>query len=910
MIFQKIERMIENRLGTGVAAIAEKSDLSRARISDKRRGVPPGVRAHNTSARTGAWRVVTILVVLAVALSMVAPIAAASTATATSSGPPSGMVGVPSGNVGPPDHAKGNGPNAKQLPSNIPTHAAAWDVMSNKHAGTLEVTVDATSDGDLVLQASDDINHAGRTIAVDAQTLAQAVGHRPSTAHGLHSSGESWVDEIEYEDGYAKFSPPKFSTNTITFDGTVTLSGTDVANGTAWTYELQDASGVDDGQINLTGVNRTNAASLNETVYSSRDVTVDVGGSQSPTADLWVNASRARYSMEHVDDQSGVKTKTFDNPPETIENVTADLENLHSSDSGTVNLSIKAANGTVIWSKNPSISPESTKTVEYSPNLDVSGEENITLYNDKFAFARVHDFTAISSAPGTVTVESGTDSASFGEADYGTTKNYDLGTGSNALNVTANDGEIDVGLEWTESVETTDPKVTINGEPAGSVSGTLSAGQTETIDLDTSLLKDGNNTVTVETGSVNSLMSWTDFSLNHSAAVNQSVSYEAEAWSERYNVSRTWDSATTDASVTIPFASSRVVAVRSVEYRVNGGSWSSLETYSMDGTTLTAQLGDVSEGDTIDVRANGTKVRVENGAITVLDPTVAGNSLDTAVEITNHSSSFGIGVGGTSEGKWVHKTANESWTAPETFVTIDASGGQTIRAPGASAGSTMNVRTVPLEVTPDAGQLNLTLKESSKELTFDVEPTSSVSEVTYRYHDTISGERYVLYSETHGVARDSEIAQSPVSLLGGSYTETLSIILDSGSSSSSGTSGGGGFGGAIGPTSSANPLLVLVIGVAAIAGTAYVARRTGVPMSVVGGTGLLVAILGIETISPGTISDGVRSAIVLLSSQLGPVMPLIALILVGTGAYMAVRWWQGRTGPDTQVTLQLNGGNK
>lgn len=56
-------------------------------------------------------------------------------------------------------------------------------------------------------------------------------------------------------------------------------------------------------------------------------------------------------------------------------------------------------------------------------------------------------------------------------------------------------------------------------------------------------------------------------------------------------------------------------------------------------------------------------------------------------EIVDYSESFGIDVGGTSEGNWIHKTANESWTAPETYVTVTSSGGQTIHAPAASAGS-------------------------------------------------------------------------------------------------------------------------------------------------------------------------------------------------------------------------------
>jgi len=157
--------------------------------------------------------------------------------------------------------------------------------------------------------------------------------------------------------------------------------------------------------------------------------------------------------------------------------------------------------------------------------------------------------------------------------------------------------------------------------------------------------------------------------------------------------------------------------------------------------------------------------------------------------------------------------------------------------------------------------------------------------------------------------RDSDTAQSPVTLSTSSFEETLSILLDSGSSSSTSTGGGGG--GAIataGSTAAANPLLTLVVGVIALAGTALVAARTSIDTRVVAGVGFLVLVLGLETISPGTITEGVRSVLVMLGSGAGPVMPLVILITVSAGAYSVIKWIQGRSGPDTSVTFQLSGG--
>lgn len=51
MIFKKFEKISSGRLEPGVAAIAGKSVLSRARISDRRAGVPPGAYSKRTHKR-------------------------------------------------------------------------------------------------------------------------------------------------------------------------------------------------------------------------------------------------------------------------------------------------------------------------------------------------------------------------------------------------------------------------------------------------------------------------------------------------------------------------------------------------------------------------------------------------------------------------------------------------------------------------------------------------------------------------------------------------------------------------------------------------------------------------------------------------------------------------------------------
>ena len=82
---------------------------------------------------------------------------------------------------------------------------------------------DEAADGEFVLTLSDDRGHAGREVAVDAATLEDATGTKPEMTYGLHESGDEWTSEISYENGYAVFEVPTFSSNTVPFTGGVSI---------------------------------------------------------------------------------------------------------------------------------------------------------------------------------------------------------------------------------------------------------------------------------------------------------------------------------------------------------------------------------------------------------------------------------------------------------------------------------------------------------------------------------------------------------------------------------------------------------------------------------------------------------------------------------------------------------------
>jgi len=213
-------------------------------------------------------------------LSGLAPAAAAASSQ-------SGMVGIPDSNV------------TEDLPANGSAPISASDlvgsVMSSAHASSLEVVVTTperassyvngsrVGSGEVALVFRDDQNHDGRRVAVPADAVRAAVGYVPEVVHGVHDSGESWTAEVSAESGVLTFKIPRFSSNTVTFSGTVELVGDPATDGTSYSYSISNLDSVSDFHINLTGSTTTEAETeAGSKIGDADSLPISVGGNADP----------------------------------------------------------------------------------------------------------------------------------------------------------------------------------------------------------------------------------------------------------------------------------------------------------------------------------------------------------------------------------------------------------------------------------------------------------------------------------------------------------------------------------------------------------------------------------------------------------------------------------------------------
>ncbi|EMA59921.1 hypothetical protein [Halorubrum kocurii] len=414
-------------------------------------------------------------------------------------------------------------------------------------------------------------------------------------------------------------------------------------------------------------------------------------------------------------------------------------------------------------------------------------------------------------------------------------------------NISATGNAPTVSAEVTERTKTSDPVVKVNGYETEH-SGTLADGETTSLATNEAWVENGTNTVTINTNSPErGPESLVGFEYAHDASgTTQSVEVSATSWTERFNVSNTYPSAVSDANAVLTFDDS-VAEIKEVEYRVDGGEWKAPPSHELNGTDLEVQLGDMGADTTVDVRATGHKIRTYDGAVEIVEPTVEGDELATEVEITNmtEDAMFGLRVDGTATGERVHYATEESWSGESAHVEITESGTQILRAPDANVGSIMTVRSSPISVEPNVGAVEV-LMEDASEPRFSVRDGNTIGadQLDVTYYDTISGDRYALWSETNDVEVDAARAQSPVTFTASGSTETYSILQRD----SSGTTE------VAGPTDTRNTLpLVLAfggIGVVLI-GTALVGRRFGVGGRLLPITAASLSAIAIHVLAPG-----------------------------------------------------------
>ncbi|WP_128478336.1 hypothetical protein [Halorussus pelagicus] len=864
--------------------------------------------------------------------SAVAPhlLAGTAAASATPDMPP-GFVAIPDQNV------EQGTPASDSFPFRA-SNMTGGDVLASDHAATTEFILTSPEDaeqtlgpdatvaegvGNLAIVIRDDSVHDGRRIAINASEVRDEFGYLPDQIEGVHEDGSRWSEPVTTSSGYIVVEIPKFSDNVITFTGEVSLSGNPATDGSSYQYQLQSLDSASDFDINLTGVETTAWSNESGSLSPGDSASISVGGNLAPSGpaggepELTVTGQQPIQRSNWGDDgqkainEGGNTTvATFSSPPSNLARASIQVES-HISDGSSYFEGYAVTNGN--WYYLGSVNFDGMGATTFSSSLsDVPTGEDVQFVlsgTQSGSDIWVQDIEIRGPAPKNVDVafSDGT-TASLGDFSGGETKTraVDLSAGVSSLDTSGSHGSLDWSLSAEERIETESPTVEVNGNET-SYPGRLSVGETVSLSTDSAWLQSGENTVTVSTaaGSVG-----LDYS--HSARDDQSVKYEGESWSERYNVSKTWGDMSENATLEIPFAGN-VVSNRDLTVYINGTktapTWSHFKSNT---TTLKVGLGDLSPGTTTRVVADGSKVRVRNGAIRVTDPTTEGNALNTTFEVVSRGEEFRIDVSGTASSEWVHYLADPSYQNASASARIaDGGASQYVRVPNAPEGGSATVRTLDLRADPQ-NDVVVSVADPDEPRFRIRQGTVAGDSVGLDYYGGESGASYDLVSESNGRVEDPSVSGSPVAFsLDSDESNLLRIaVADSGGSSSD--DGGGGTlpletAKTVASDPLANPLLVLGAGAVVILGVGLLARRRGVPIWASGGVLGLVFVVALESLAPRVLSGAFARVVEELAAGLGGVSRFLWLAggLVGLwGVFRLVRKF---TSPDRTI-LRIRGG--
>jgi hypothetical protein len=772
-------------------------------------------------------------------------------------------------------------------------------VYASDYADTLEVVLttperaeeymgenaSVLADDEIAIVLRDDQVSEGRDVAIDLEVLEAGVGFVPEVAYGTHEDGERWTSPIERDGTVGRFNVPHFSENAVTFTGGVEITAAPATDGSQFTYELSDLDSASNVTVNLTGTLNTENESFQTQASGGTEIGTFAGTEPITGATVQITGTVIR-----------------DNSPGTLDINSVGEYQIYASSSADryENCDIYAYyNGSQIYS--------------FSNNLK-DGQSEIRTVATDLTDTKTGSLTASAK-----NCQEGSASISWTDTSPPTNNSIDYPGGSEPVkNLTdgetvsvsisselapgdpvtfESEGVANVNLSGTEATTTSDPTVELNSESV-SHDGTLGDGETSSFSISSSALQEGTNRVNVSVGdgslSSDAPPAAVGLELSHEATDEQTVDYGAEIWSERYNVSRTYGDATEEPTLTIPFEG-EVVDINSVDVRRNGGPWGPPKEWVLDNTTLTVGFDPIDAGDTLEVRATGRKVITRNGDIQVLEPTVEGDSLNSKIEITDRSEGFAIDVSGSDR---IHHTAEESWLG-SSYVVVESGGDQELRLPEASVGSQTRVRTAPLNVVPESGASEVVIEEA-EEPRFRIREgnTTGTATVDVTYYDTLSGERYVLWSESQEREIDADRAESPVEFRTDGSADTYTIRQQA----APGSTGGGA---PIETRDVGAPLVLVVPAVGiSVAGLFWAGRRFGGARGIRGNALLLVgstvvAIAAVELVAPGTISSIVSTIVFALGDSVaGGLGAAVAAVAVFVGLWQLqqrtradIPWW-------------------
>lgn len=576
-----------------------------------------------------------------------------------------------------------------------------------------------------------------RSFAYAGQTISFAVSNPPSHITGLSFPvADSYLD-VSGVDVYVDCGPAdaatdgtlvtsnwnpdeSASTATLTWDTPVDCSGastvdittvtpaSDLANiGVSHTYGSGTYIG-DDGssesralEVSLLGVPGSVTATASDGTTASFGT---VGAGETKTAEFPVSASVSdiSYSMDSSVLSSVALKKSdvtgVEDPSATIDGTTYSATGVYrSGETATIDVSIGPGTHTV------STSSASGPTPTWSTTLN---ERTIT-------------------ENPTVTLPDGTVLASYTgllEPGETTTAQLDgaLSTSTDSLDIVTDSGTVGVGANFRETAPTQDLTLSINGDTV-SHSGTIADGETVSLNADTAWLQSGTNTVDVSLASASSDAPTPQVALDYSHSLSDrvSVNYQGEAFSERYNVSRSYASDRSDATLTIPHAD-EVLSIRNLDYQVDGGGWQQMPegAATLDNTTLRVNMSalagePIPESTTIDIRSTASKVQVDGAEISVLQPTAVGFDLNSRIRLESWSDGASIALGGTPQGSLVHYATDESYSEEDDYAVLNADGSQRLYLPAATDGSELSIKTLPVEASPETNTMEVRVPDAA-----------------------------------------------------------------------------------------------------------------------------------------------------------------------------------------------------
>ncbi|MDR5657285.1 surface glycoprotein [Halodesulfurarchaeum sp. HSR-GB] len=211
------------------------------------------------------------------------------------------------------------------LPEQTPMGQSAQDiadagVMSSAHPDSLEVVVTSPGraknkidggeihgSGPISIVITDDEHSEGRSVALPAAEIEDALGYQPEMARGTHEDGSPWNSEIEREDGWLIVEIPHFSTNTVSFAGSVEIGDT-FTDGSSVNYDISDLDAASDPVVNLTGKENTENESYSW--QSTGTKSISVGGTNVQNA--VVNASAPALSNTDTGQDTSYSVSTGD----------------------------------------------------------------------------------------------------------------------------------------------------------------------------------------------------------------------------------------------------------------------------------------------------------------------------------------------------------------------------------------------------------------------------------------------------------------------------------------------------------------------------------------------------------------------------------------------------------------------